>query len=250
MADRYVEDDGQPRYGQRVSPEELEAIRREQGLGSAAQPGERQAPGAEQWGTQGEHDPYVYAGQRPGAADGGLAGPGAVRPPEGGWSWQQENARQPRKRRWGTLVVGLVMLIVLPIALGVGAVLTAVSGSLSTGAVLTASGEVYLDEGQTVGLYSADTSVSADQCSFVAPSGSAVAIGTIGRDLPYVSVTATESGTYTVSCPRGTEGLVVGPALNEDRLVPAGLMMLGAVVIAVAGLVVTIIGLVRVSRRR
>jgi len=33
----YLDDDGQPRYGQRVSPEELEQIRREQGLDSPVQ---------------------------------------------------------------------------------------------------------------------------------------------------------------------------------------------------------------------
>lgn len=148
------------------------------------------------------------------------------------------------------LVTGLVMLIVLPIALGVGAVLTVVNGSLSTGSVLTDSGEVYLDQGQAVGLYSSDASVSTEQCSVTAPSGEAVEVTAIGQDLPYASLTAPESGAYTVSCPSGTQGIVVGPALNTDRIVPAGVMLLGAGACGVIGLGLTIADLVRLSRRR
>ena len=72
----------------------------------------------------------------------------------------------------------------------------------------------------------------------------------IGQDLPYASLTAPESGAYTVSCPSGTQGIVVGPALNTDRIVPAGVMLLGAGACGVIGLGLTIADLVRLSRRR
>ena len=36
MSSPYLDDDGEPRYGRRASPEELEAIRREQGIGAPA----------------------------------------------------------------------------------------------------------------------------------------------------------------------------------------------------------------------
>nr|WP_300339106.1 hypothetical protein [Actinomyces sp.] len=257
MAQRYVDDDGQPRYGQRVSPEELEQIRREQGLGSSVQAAvprsegetEPAAPSSMRPGRSEESNPYSYAGQRPGGPGGSWAGASSLQPPAGGWSWQQDDARQPR-RRWGMLVTGLIMLIVLPIALGVGAVLIAVDGSLSTGAMLTDSGEVYLDQGRAVGLYSSDTSVSTERCTVKAPSGAAIEVTAIGQDLPYASLTAPESGTYTVSCPSGTQGIVVGPALNTDRIVQAGTMLLVAGACGVAGLGLTIAGMVRLSRRR
>ena len=254
----YLDDDGQPRYGQRVSPEELEQIRREQGLDSPVQAaglrGEEEtepaAPSSMRPGWGEDSNPYSYTGQRPGGPGESWAQVPSVQPPAGGWSWQQDGARQPRRRRWGMLVTGVVMLIVLPIALGVGAVLTVVNGSLSTGSVLTDSGEVYLDQGQAVGLYSSDASVSTEQCSVTAPSGEAVEVTAIGQDLPYASLTAPESGAYTVSCPSGTQGIVVGPALNTDRIVPAGVMLLGAGACGVIGLGLTIADLVRLSRRR
>ena len=36
MPSPYLDDDGEPRYGRRASPEELEAIRREQGIDAPA----------------------------------------------------------------------------------------------------------------------------------------------------------------------------------------------------------------------
>lgn len=330
MTDRYTDENGQPRFGVRVSPEELERIRREQGIepppaaptspspegGDGAAPGrassstgQEQAstypagrtesglaappPGGWSWqrgpgasgrtGRRRTAPPAAYpqAGQQaPGGAPGQPWGQGAAQPGPGsdGSAWPSQGYSsvyatgapaqgRARGHRWRTLVIGLVLLVLVPGALTVGAVSSAVDGSLSSGGVLTSKGEVYLDDGAHVGLYATGTSTAVAQCMATAPSGASVAVVPLDKELeaelgsaggadaqaasglPYASLTATETGTYTISCPGGTQGVVVGPALNVGKAVRAGWLMMGAFACGFVGLVTTVVGIVRAVRR-
>ena len=239
MPSPYLDDDGEPRYGRRASPEELAAIRREQGIDApaagappvgGADSGAGRAPGP----GDAEDDPYARRGARP-RPDGALP-PGGLR-------------RRRRGRR--TLVVGLILLIVVPLVLLGGAMALVLEGSPSAGTALTGSGEVYLDAGAASALYSLSADAPLSECSITGPTGQAVTTEQPAGagDLPsYVSFTPPATGRYTVSCPTGT-AVVVGPAMRMDRLLPASFMILAALGSGIAGLVVGAVGLVRVLRR-
>ena len=239
MPSPYLDDDGEPRYGRRASPEELAAIRREQGIDApaagappvgGADSGAGRAPGP----GDAEDNPYARRGARP--RPGGALPPGV-----------------PRRRRRGrrTLVVGLILLIVVPLVLLGGAMALVLEGSPSAGTALTGSGEVYLDAGVASALYSLSADAPLSECSITGPTGQAVTTEQPAGagDLPsYVSFTPPATGRYTVSCPTGT-AVVVGPAMRMDRLLPASFMILAALGSGIAGLVVGAVGLVRVLRR-
>ena len=239
MPSPYLDDDGEPRYGRRASPEELAAIRREQGIDApaagappvgGADRGAGRAPGP----GDAEDNPYARRGARP--RPGGALPPGGLR-------------RRRRGRR--TLVVGLILLIVVPLVLLGGAMALVLEGSPSAGTALTGSGEVYLDAGAASALYSLSADAPLSECSITGPTGQAVTTEQPAGagDLPsYVSFTPPATGRYTVSCPTGT-AVVVGPAMRMDRLLPASFMILAALGSGIAGLVVGAVGLVRVLRR-
>ena len=239
MPSPYLDDDGEPRYGRRASPEELAAIRREQGIDApaagappvgGADSGAGRAPGP----GDAEDNPYARRGARP--RPGGALPPGGLR-------------RRRRGRR--TLVVGLILLIVVPLVLLGGAMALVLEGSPSAGTALTGSGEVYLDAGAASALYSLSADAPLSECSITGPTGQAVTTEQPAGagDLPsYVSFTPPATGRDTVSCPTGT-AVVVGPAMRMDRLLPASFMILAALGSGIAGLVVGAVGLVRVLRR-
>ena len=239
MPSPYLDDDGEPRYGRRASPEELAAIRREQGIDApaagappvgGADSGAGRAPGP----GDAENNPYARRGARP--RPGGALPPGGLR-------------RRRRGRR--TLVVGLILLIVVPLVLLGGAMALVLEGSPSAGTALTGSSEVYLDAGAASALYSLSADAPLSECSITGPTGQAVTTEQPAGagDLPsYVSFTPPATGRYTVSCPTGT-AVVVGPAMRMDRLLPASFMILAALGSGIAGLVVGAVGLVRVLRR-
>ena len=239
MPSPYLDDDGEPRYGRRASPEELAAIRREQGIDApaagappvgGADSGAGRAPGP----GDAEDNPYARRDARP--RPGGALPPGGLR-------------RRRRGRR--TLVVGLILLIVVPLVLLGGAMALVLEGSPSAGTALTGSGEVYLDAGAASALYSLSADAPLSECSITGPTGQAVTTEQPAGagDLPsYVSFTPPATGRYTVSCPTGT-AVVVGPAMRMDRLLPASFMILAALGSGIAGLVVGAVGLVRVLRR-
>ena len=243
MPSPYLDDDGEPRYGRRASPEELEAIRREQGIDAPADArpvGARPVGGADRGAGRApgegdaEDNPYARRGARP--RPGGALPPGGLR-------------RRRRGRR--TLVVGLILLIVVPLVLLGGAMALVLEGSPSAGTALTGSGEVYLDAGVASALYSLSADAPLSECSITGPTGQAVTTEQPAGagDLPsYASFTPPATGRYTVSCPTGT-AVVVGPAMRMDRLLPASFMILAALGSGIAGLVVGAVGLVRVLRR-
>ena len=268
MPSPYLDDDGEPRYGRRASPEELEAIRREQGIDAPADArpvGARPVGGADRGAGRApgegdaEDNPYARRGAHP--RSGGVLPPGRG-PRDGGGPFSPVDPRSPgglgggtvaevRRRRRGrrTLVTGLILLIVVPLVLLSGALALVLNGFPSAGAVLTESGEVYLDAGAASALYSTSADAPLSECSVTGPSGQAVpAEQSAGADLPYVSFTPPATGRYTVSCPAGT-AVVVGPAMRMDRILPASLMILAALGSGVAGLVVGAAGLARVLRR-
>ena len=237
MSSPRPDDDGESRYGRRVSPEELEAIRREQGIGAPAT-GDRPVGGADRGAGRDpgkgetEDNPYARRGAHP--------RPGGAHPSGGG-------RRGGGGRR--TLVAGLILLIVVPLVLLGGALALVLDGSPSAGAVLTGPGEVYLDAGAASALYPLDADAPLSECSVADPSGQAVPTEqSAGAGLPYVSFTPPATGRYTVSCPAGT-AVVVGPAMRMDRLLPASFMILAALGSGIAGLVVGAVGLVCVLRR-
>ena len=270
MPSPYLDDDGEPRYGRRASPEELEAIRREQGIGApaaGARPvGARPVGGADRGAgrdpgrSETEDTPYARRGAHPrsgGASPVGRGprGRGGTFPPvdprsPGGFGGGAA-AGVPRRRRRGrrTLVTGLILLIVVPLVLLGGALVLVFNGSSVAGAVLTESGEVYLDAGAASALYSLDADAPLSECSVTDSSGQAVPTEQpAGAGLPYVSFTPPVTGSYTVSCPPGT-AVVVGPAMRMDRLPLASLMIRAALGSGIAGLVVSVVGLARVLRR-
>lgn len=338
MADRYTDDHGQPRFGVRVSPEEFERIRREQGIESPAAPvysADDAAASSIPPVPVPPHAPESSVGQVgiPGGAGGPTGTPlapsgtptvgeesvtgratasspdqrraatdptgrtesGLASPPPGGWSWQREpsggswgsryQARpgepasiyasgQPgrgagvgegrRWHRWRMVVIGVVLLTLVPAVMTLTAVVRVVDGPMTSAGVLASDGQVYLDEGQHVGLYATASEAAVGQCEVRAPSGAKVDLVTADEQLgiageaeaadalaaPYASLTAPETGIYTVTCQGGTAGLVVGPALNLDKAVSSGWLVIGAFLSGLVGLVLTIAGIVRVVRRR
>lgn len=222
----------QPRYGQRVSPEELEAILREQGI----EPNRPSATGDPRPAV--ETDPYLRA---PGAgpAVGGFA-------PATGWAARP--AARPRRRR-GLLITGLVLLLALPLALGATALALSLGGVSTPGATLGEDGRVYLEAGEPLALYRAGVAVGPLDCTVTDPAGAAVATHTLestgAADVAYLTFTPETSGTYSVTCASGTADVVVGPALNEGRILISGMLLFLALASAAVGLVLTIIGLVR-----
>lgn len=242
MASLY-ETDGQPRYGQRVSPEELAAVRAEQGL-----------------------DP-VPPSPAPRPAIDLPEGPSSGwKAPEGGVSlerWSDPSARRRRRgrsatsgraaappaRRWRILVVGLVLMLLVPALLIVGAINVSVDWSGTRSAVVGDSGAVYLDQGAHAMLYSGSGQPTID-CTITSPEGAAVLKDAGHESLPYASFTASSAGSYTISCPNGTEGLIVGPPMRPSRLMTASLMVVGAFLFGIAGLAVTVVGISRMRRPR
>ncbi len=276
---RYETEDGEPRYGARLNPEELEAYLREQGIEPPARrpgvgPGTQapdpalRRPGSQGNATTaptqavwrpgaGEVDPYVAppgVPAPPGApgTPGSEAAPEPARVPPGPASvGPLPPAVPPRRRRWRLLVLGLVLLIVVPGALTVGATVYAVGGGLAGAVPLGPSGTVYLEAGTTSMIYSAEVGASTADCTVADPAGSAVDVVS-ATELAYGRFTSAGAGAYTVSCPGGTRGVIVGPAIDESRLGVAGGLVLGAVVTGLTGLVLSALGLVRVlsARRR
>ena len=265
MPSPYLDDDGEPRYGRRASPEELEAIRREQGIDAPAA-GARPVGGADRkvgrdpGQADAQDNPYARRGAHPRSGPalppgrdlrggGGPFTPVGPRSPGGFGGAAVAGGRRRRRRGRRALVTGLILLIVVPLVLLGGALALVLNGFPSAGAVLTESGEVYLDAGAASALYSTSADAPLSECSVTGPSGQAVpAEQSAGADLPYVSFTPPATGRYTVSCPAGT-AVVVGPAMRMDRILPASLMILAALGSGVAGLVVGAAGLARVLRR-
>lgn len=229
MASSY-EIDGQPRYGQRVSPEELAVLRAEQGL-----------------------DP-IPATPTPLSPNNIPEGPATGwKAPAGGvslerWTNPVPARRRPRTaRRWRTTSAGLVLMLLVPALLIIGAINISVDWSGARSAVVGASGTVYLDAGAHAMLYSGSSEPTID-CTITNPEGAAVLKDKGHESIPYASFTASTSGTYTVTCPTGTEGMIVGPPVRASRLLTASGMIVGALLCGVAGLAVTVVGLSRMRR--
>lgn len=229
MASSY-EIDGQPRYGQRVSPEELAVLRAEQGLDPV---------------------PATPATWSPNdIPEGPTTG---WKAPAGGISlekWSSAGSARRRcrpTRRWRTLSAGLVLMLLVPALLIVGAINISVDWSGARSAVVGASGTVYLDAGAHAMLYSGSSEPTID-CTITNPEGAAVLKETGHESIPYASFTASASGTYTVTCPTGTEGMIVGPPVRASRLLTASGMIIGAFLCGIAGLAVTVVGLSRLRR--
>ncbi|MDO4244021.1 MAG: hypothetical protein Q4C85_09755 [Actinomyces sp.] len=260
----YEDQDGGPRYGQRLSPEELAAYLREQDREQAEAAGARGAhrAGRVEGGTHGGDGGTQRGGGEVGAQDGARSpaaergapdgDPYARRPvpaaaPVPGTDRAARPARRGR-RRWATLVVGLVLLLVVPGIMTISAVVMVLDGSLSAGAVLAEDGTVYLEKGTTSALYSAGVGSSTQSCTVTGPDGTELAMDKAVEGASYVSFTASQTGNHTVSCPQGTADVVVGPPMNLSRLPLASILVVTAAFIGLVGLVVTVIGIIRMRR--
>ncbi|MBM6980023.1 MAG: hypothetical protein I3J03_09965 [Actinomyces succiniciruminis] len=231
----YETDDGEPRYGKRLSPEELAAYLREQGMepptgtGSGGRPAAGQAPTSANDAYR--RRPIEAGGSVPTRLGAGTSATGTGRP----------------AHRWRTFGVGLVlMLVIAPLLLLTGA-LTALGGSLTRSATLGEDGVVYLESGATAGLYGT-SATAVTGCTVTDPDGAAVNLDAPEAGVPYATFTPARSGAYTVTCPAGTAGLVVGPPMNLDRVPLAAVLILGAGAVGFSGLIVTVIGLARARR--
>ncbi|WP_194949330.1 hypothetical protein [Actinomyces trachealis] len=220
--DKHVSDE--PDYGKRVSAEELARIMREQGI---------QAP--------------VRKGISVGPGSGGI-----VR------TQNQESARHQTDRdsarsksRWGLFLMGLVTLLVLPMAVTYGAVSYMTGSNSAAAVVVPESGSVYLQQGTEAGVYTTQFGYKTSSCSVKGPDGAAIVTTTTGQTSTS-TFKVSKSGLYTVSCPGVAKSsmVLVGPAILESRIWVgvAGILVSGF--IGLMGLGLTIAGLVRVVRQR
>lgn len=227
---------------------------------------------------------------------------GLASPPPGGWSWQQGDAaargatqapagtnpsggvgnqggdpfsqvgpsrERPAKPRlkWRMFVIGLVLLLLVPVALIAGALRAVVDGPGISAAVVGETGTVFLDAGGKVALYASGADIQVNRCTVTSPAGKTVALESLESELtelgvsqqalrqstamlPYASFTPTETGQYQVSCPGGAQGLVVGPALKLSQATKAGGLVIAAAFSGLVGLILSVIGLVRLIRSR
>lgn len=259
---RYETEDGQPLYGKRLSPEELAAYLHEQRLElSAASPADsdwQAAPQTTSFGSSAgdaetdhrgsDSDPFVRA---PGDGLVRLAAPlPPVREYAGLGADTGFGARPRAERRpWRMAMIGLVLLLVVPLVLGVGAALLAFGNSRSPGEPLGEAGTVYLEQGTTSALYPTLGGTTTD-CSVTDPSGGAVALSQPSDAMPYASFEAPGTGTFTVTCPAGTSNVIVGPPLNLAHAPLVMLLILVAGVSGLVGLVVTVLATARLLRYR
>ncbi|MDO4901883.1 hypothetical protein [Actinomyces sp.] len=231
----YETEDGEPRYGRRLDPEELAAHLRERGI---RPPSDAGAPAQE---------PGAAASSRVTAPDAAFRRRSGVRSAASGGPRTAGAPVLKAPHRWRHLGIGLMlMLVVAPLALVVG-VLSVVEGPLTQGAQLGADGAVYLKAGTTTGLYGTSATATSG-CTVSGPDGVEVVLATPEAGVPYVTFTAGSTGVHTVSCPAGTSGLVAGPTMNLDRVPVAALLIVSAGATGVAGLVITLVGALRARR--
>ena len=247
MAGPYENEDGSPRYGQRLDPEELAAYRRAHGLdavpatsSSLPDGGQGLPPGEEV--NPDRYDPRAVPPARHGLRP---VGPGTAAAP-----WRSPRSR----RRWRLLVVGLVTMIVLPVVLLVSSALLLTGGQGGSGVTLSASGGVYLGASRQLAIYSPGLGEDTSRCAVTDPAGAPVSVtplGGMGGSLSTIGTfTTSVEGEYRLSCPQGTDGVVVGPRAYTERFGIIAVLVVAALGCGLLGLGLTVGGLVRAVRRR
>lgn len=230
------DDDGQPLYGQRLSPEELAEYLAEQGIENPAGPSPEPVRGADDAPDAVSSRPVPGSGTDPYARPFPVAAPPArVTSP----AW-------PRR----TMLIGLFLLLIVPATLFSVTLLTGFETSHSRAAALGESGVVYLDRGTRSALYSSVFGATTTDCTVASRNGSAVDVTPMDEALPYGVFEAPETGTYTVTCPDGTRDVIVGTPLNLSRLPLISLLAVASVFSALVGLVVTTVGVVGMAHHR
>ncbi|SPT53665.1 Uncharacterised protein [Actinomyces bovis] len=221
--DKQIADE--PAYGKRVSAEELAQIMREQGIQAPAGKGGDVAAG---FGRANVRTPNQQSARS--QAAGGTAKP---------------------KGRWGLFLIGLVTLLVLPMAVMVGAVNYVTGGNAASAAVVPESGAVYLQQGTQAGVYTTQFGYKTSDCSVKGPDGVAI-VTTVTGQSSASTFKVSKSGLHTVTCPGVSPSamVLVGPALVESRIWVGAAGILVGGFIGLVGLGLTIAGLVRVVRRR
>lgn len=232
----HEDDDGQPLYGQRLSPEELAEYLAEQGIENPAGPSPEPVRGADDAPDAIGPRPVPTAGTAPYARPFPVAAPRA-RATSPAW---------PRR----TTLIGLFLLLIVPAALFSVTLLTGFETSHSRAAALGEGGVVYLDRGTRSALYSSVFGATTTDCTVASQDGGAVDVTPMDEALPYGVFEAPETGTYTVTCPDGTRDVIVGTPLNLSRLPLISLLAVASVFSALVGLVATTIGVVGIARHR
>lgn len=273
---RYETDDGEPRYGKRLSPEELAAYLYEQGneplmesaadsdwssdsqtpsygspvedIGDGRDPGRGGGP----TGDHGREDPDPYVRPSGGRAVRLAAPLPPVREHTGPGhdTGLGARSRAAAYHPWRMAAIGLVLMLVLPLILSLAAVSLAFGGSRGPGEPLGEAGTVYLEQGSASALYTSTLGRTTTDCTVTGPDGGSVALTPLTEDFPYGSFEAPSTGTFTVTCPGGTDDVIIGPPLDLSRLPLSEMLLLVAAVTGMAGLVVTIVGAVRLLRHR
>ena len=274
---RYETEDGEPRYGKRLSPEELEAYLYEQRVQSPAEP-----PPNSDWSSESrassygssadeareghkkegrenkegsESDPFVRAS---GGSAVRLADPlppvseSAALGYTGYTGFGTGFGMRPRtvRRPWRMSVIGLVLMLVVPLVLTFTALSIVFDSASGPGAPLGNAGTVYLEQGSTSALYTSTSGKSTTDCTVTGSDGSTVSLTPLTEELPYGSFDAPGTGTFTVTCPGGTDDVIIGPPLKPARLPLFQVLMLTVVASGVVGLGVTMVGAVRLLRYR
>lgn len=248
MAGPYENEDGSPRYGQRLDPEELAAYRRTHGLDAGIPTSSSLPDGGQGLPPGGEVNPYRYDPQAVPPARHGLrpVGPRTAAVPP----W-----RSPRPRhRWRLLVVGLVTMVVIPVVLLVSSALLLTGGQGGSGVALSASGGVYLGASRQLAIYSPGLGEDTSRCAVTDPAGAPVSVTPLegmGGSLSTIGTFTTGvEGEYRLSCPQGTDGVVVGPRAYTERFGIIAVLVVAALGCGLLGLGLTVGGLVRAVRRR
>jgi len=246
VAGSYETEDGEPKYGRRLSQEELDAYRREHRLPAPDSSSSGRRPTRTASGAVGaEADPTAGPGLQGRAAPVGTGESTAAEPAWG-------HGEQIPLRRWRLLVAGLIVMLLVPFAMTAGALLYVVEGPLSAGAALGETGTVYLEQGSNWALYSPSLAGSTLECSVTDPAGNSLPLEGLGEGITnYAAFAASTTGTYIVSCPGGTTGVVVGPTVDVSRVPAAGTVILAAGACSLLGFGLTVAGGVRaLSPRR
>lgn len=164
----------------------------------------------------------------------------------------------PKTKGWVALTIGLVcMLILAPISFGVGLWLGVQRGSDAfIGPAWTTSAPKQLDAATNYVVF-ADTKVDMPiqgRCGALDPAGTFIDFTsssgsvTINEQSELASFTSTSAGSYQLQC-GGTSLRVIGEAQVQDLAKDVGIPLLvgvgSAVLLGILGLILTIIGIVR-----
>ena len=201
----------------------------------------------------------------PGWGAPGLTAPSTTAPTEG-VPTGAPGGNAPRKRRgvW-PLIIGLVLLLIVGPALGIGSVLFSmreVVSAASSGPIeVPADGlEIELAANEMVFLYVPQADAASAQCTgTAADDGQITTVAASGAvDLPQgayeqkAGVVALQDTKVTITCDGVSKGpaLYIGPVSLASMGITLLVGLLGALALGLVGLILTVVGIVKLVRSR